>query len=135
MRESPGPANSKKVCFSVAAAAGFGGFFSQRAIPRFRDHAGALGQAKHVQDERNFAVPHDARPGKGFNRLELFAKRLHHDLFRVVDLIDDQPEPPLIRSQHDDVDRAVRSRLVTLLCRQFSSRLRYTRGRRRPRSR
>ena len=76
-----------------------GGFFSQRAIPCFRNHAGALGQAKHVQDERNFAVPHDARAGKCFHRLELFAQRLHHDFFGVVDLIDDQPEPPLIGLQ------------------------------------
>ena len=98
----------------------FGGFFSQRAVPRFRNHAGALRQAEHIQDERHFAVPHDARAGKGLNRLELFAQRLHHDFFGVVDLIHDQPELPLIGLHDHDVDRAVAFRSGTRIAQPAS---------------
>ena len=51
--------------------------------------------------------------------LELLAQRFHDDLFGVVDLIDHQPESPVIASQHDDVDRALASYLQARLCIKF----------------
>ncbi len=111
MRESPRPANRRKVCLSVPAADSLG-FFSHGAVASFADHIGPLRQAQHIQDERYFAVAHDARSGKSLDRFELLAQRLNHDFLGVVDLIDDQPELPVISLQDHDVDGSVVSVLV-----------------------
>ncbi len=105
--------------FFVRSHDRFRSFAGHAAVAGFRDHAGTLRQPEHVQNERYFAVSHDARAGKCSYRLKLLAQRLDHNFLGIVDLIDDQSEPPVVGSQHHDVDRAVASRCAPRLIGKF----------------
>ncbi len=50
-------------------------------------------------------------PASIFKPLELFAERLDDDFFGVDDFIHYQPELPIVRLQHDDIDCGVLIRL------------------------
>ena len=105
IRESPGPAKRRKVCLSPPVAADSATFSLTGRSRVSADHAGALRQAEHIENQRHLAVAHNAGSGKRLYGFELLAERLHDDLFRVVDLVDDQAELAVIGLQHDDVDR------------------------------
>src|ERR1700722_4559874 len=72
-------------------------------LPALGQNARALRQAKHIENQCHPAVPHDRRPCKDGDTLQVFAERLHHNLFGVVDFVDHQPEMPPIRFQNHDV--------------------------------
>ena len=92
----------------------FGGF----VIVRFVHHVRALRQPHHVQNERNLAVPHDARAGKCLD-LELLSQRFYDDFLRVVDFVHHQPELASVGLQYNNVDRFLFSLFVPARIRHF----------------
>ena len=70
-----------------------------------RNDVRLLGQAKHVQDQGDFPIPHDCRAGKDADALQLFAQRFDDDFLGIIDLVDDQPELAVAAPQHNDVRR------------------------------
>jgi hypothetical protein len=49
----------------------FSGLAGEGAVAGFADHAGPLGQAQDIENQRHFAVAHHAGSGKRLDRLEL----------------------------------------------------------------
>ena len=82
-------------------------FFSVRAarlLAGFGQHAGALADAEHVEDQGHAAIAHDGGAGIVGEPLQLLAQRLDHDLLRIVDAVHHQPELPVFRLQNDNAD-------------------------------
>src|SRR5215470_13240206 len=70
------------------------------------EDAGALGDAVHVEDERDRAVAEDGGAGVGGDAAELGRDRLDDDVGGVVDVVDHQSEEPVVGGEDDDVELA-----------------------------
>jgi hypothetical protein len=86
-----------------------GGSARARSRPAAQ-HPGPPGQPDRVDDHRHSAVAQDRRPGEHARPARLLGQRLHHDLLGVVDGIDRQPEPPVVRLHHHHAQRPVGGR-------------------------
>lgn len=74
-------------------------------LGRSRQHAGALSDADHVQDEGHLSVSHDGGAGVGGESFQLLAQRFDDDLLRVADAVHHQAELPVLALKNHDADR------------------------------
>ena len=104
MRHSLGPAKTRNVFFSVVDFFDFCALLRHGAIPNLIDHASALGQAEHVENERDPAIAHDAGAGITIQALQLFAQGFDYDFLGIADAIHDEAELMVLSLQNHNVD-------------------------------
>ena len=80
-----------------------------RLLAGFGQHAGALADAEHVQDQGDTAVAHDGCAGVTVEPFQLLAQRLDHDFLGVVDAVYDQAELPVFGLKDDHAAASARS--------------------------
>ena len=83
-----------------------------------------LRDSQHVENQRDSAVAHDGRAGKGADAFEMFAQRFDDDFFGVVDVVDDETKLPFVCLQDDDVHRVCFGRIFWCADSRRSSRSR-----------
>src|SRR5579872_219209 len=102
-----GPCKQQECLFGDSLSSSVAGLFGQGAVSCFVNYSGPLRQAQHVENQGYLSIAHDAGSGKRLDRLQLFAKRLHNNLFGIVDAVDHESELALVCLQYDYVDCAV----------------------------
>ncbi len=73
------------------------------------------GDAGYVQDQSHLPIAEDRGSGQGVALLHMAAQRLDHDLFRVVQAVDDEAVLQVSRLHDDDVDRGSLLRFAGLV--------------------
>jgi len=66
------------------------------------DHPGPSGEPDHVEDEPDASGPKDRRTGEDLEPMQLRSEGFHHDLRRIAEPVDQQPEPTIVRLEHDE---------------------------------
>jgi hypothetical protein len=78
-------------------------------FPALGQHAAALRQAQHVQNQRHFPVAHNRRSGVDADIFQMLTERFDHDFLSVVNVVDHQSELLPVGVQHHDIHRMPRS--------------------------